>query len=473
MKKYSSYEEFDDDTGFTDKAGFTLAEKQIESTELCSTWQRLGNFSEVGCGKTVMATVTSYLKGVQTSLITVPPILIPQWQAWLLRFTPAVIRYQGTPQYRAGLRLDSSVRWIVMSHAILRQDFKYLYNTLNQSNLEIIVDEAQSIKNSGSVLYKCVTKLGAGKDIQLLTGTPTNKPMDAYAYIKIKTPEVYRSLGHFENIHVEERDFFRQPTKYAHLDFLAKNLALQTVRHNKKELFGYNLDPIYTPIPYDLDPDHLKLYEKLVDEQLLLLDNGSKIDATTAQRLYHALQQIVCNWSHFAGDGNKRSAIYDLLDQTIEETDCLNPSKSKLIVWTYYKMTSRAVTSYLNQKWPHTTVAAYSEADSANSVSRFMAYDTCRILVAQPSSAGVGLNPAPICSEALFIECSTQPMQVRQAIGRLDRMGQKVRPTIRFAQATGTIQGYLYSRLSNNDDLVLKVEDLKESLRRVLKGVSV
>lgn len=469
MKKYRNFEELEQETDFQKKAGFYLAPKQILSSETCAQWSRLANFSEVGCGKTVMATVASMLKGVETTVVTVPPILIPQWEEWLLRFNPKVVRYQGTPKYREKLQI-ADARWIIMSHAIFRQDFHYLYNNLHQKRLEIIVDEAQALKSSGSVLYRYVTKLGTGNDIQLLTGTPTNKPTDAYAYIKIKTPDMYRSLGHFENVHVEARDFFKQPTRYCNLDVLAKNLDIQVVKHTKEEMFGYNLTPIYVPLRYDLHARHLHLYEKLVDEQLLLLDDGTKIDATTAQRMYHALQQIVVNWSQFSGVHGDKSTAYDVVDQVVEETDCLNTSKSKLIIWTYYKMTSRNVIAYLSQKFPGAIVGAYSEVDSAKSIEGFMLNPAVRILVAQPSSAGVGLNPAHLCSEMLFLEASTIPMQMRQACGRVDRKGQTVRPTIRFAEAIGTIQKALYRRLSENDDLVVKVENLKSSLRDNLLG---
>lgn len=468
MKRFNSFEEMNEATGFESKAGFTLEPRQVDGVNFLSTFPRVGNFSDVGCGKTVMATALSMVKGPEVTLVTVPPILIPQWVTWLQNFSKDVVRYQGTPTYRAKLDLGNA-RWIVMSHAIFRQDYEYLRAKALRPSMEIIVDEAQALKNSASVLFKYVNRLSSIADVQLLTGTPTTKPTDAYSYIKLKTPTVFRSYGHFENTYVVEKDFFKQPVKYGNLDHLADTLALQTVKYTKEEVFGYNLTPIYTTIPYDLDRDHKRLYDKLVEEQLLLLDNGAKIDATTPVRLYHALQQIVCNWAHFSGEPH-RSAAYDILDEVVEDTNCLDVTHSKLIVWTYYKMTSRNVLEYCHKQWPGTTVAAYSEVDSAKSVKSFMEDPRTRILIAQPSSAGMGLNPAHLCSEVLFLEASTSPMQIRQAIGRVDRKGQTVRPTIRFAEAIGTIQKTLYGRLASNDDLVIRVENLKDSLRDALFG---
>ena len=42
----------------------------------------------------------------------------------------------------------------------------------------------------------------------------------------------------------------------------------------------------YNPIHYDMDPKHLKLYNKLVDEEMAKHPDGSMIDLTGAQALY-------------------------------------------------------------------------------------------------------------------------------------------------------------------------------------------
>ena len=300
----------------------------------------------------------------------------------------------------------------------------------------------------------------------MLTGTPTSKPGDSYSYIKLHSPSVYRSVGHFENVHVEDRDIFGQITKWRELDLLAQRFSAHSIRRTKEEVFGYNLKPIYQTLTYDMAPKHKKLYEQLVDEQLLLLPNGDKVDATTATRLYHALQQAVCNWHEFSGEADDRSAIYDVVDSVIEQTDCLNPAKSKLIIWTHYKRTSRNLLAYLGAA----AVGAYSEVDSNKSIEKFLNDPATRILVGQPSSAGVGLNPAHLCSEVLFVEASTVPLLMEQAIGRVDRKNQTTNPTIRFAAASGTIQQRLYDQLLKKADLVAKVEKRK-SLRDSLLGL--
>lgn len=307
------------------------------------------------------------------------------------------------------------------------------------------------------------------RNLQLLTGTPVNKVTDMYAYIKLLSPQVYRSYAHFCNMHVEEYNFFKQPVKFCNLDVARDAMGTYAISRTKEELHGYNLKPIYPDCEYELAPEHYKLYEKLVDEQLLVFDDGSKIDASSVHKLRHALQQVVVNLDHFSNDPTKRSAAYDLIDLTIEQTQCTDKSRSKLIIWTKYKRTSRSVTAHCTSLGIK-TVAAYSEADTAKSIDLFMEDEATRLLVAQYQSAGSGLNPQYVCSEALFLELDTVPLYVRQALGRLDRIGQKTAPTMRLAVAKGTVQEGLYHDLLKKDDVVAYLEPSKKGIRDMLLG---
>lgn len=463
---YPDFKTLDRALSFSEKAGFTLAEKQVQAIDELAGYTRSANFSEVGTGKTVMSTAVSLMAGCQTTLVLVPPIIIPQWVRWLQRFGFEVTDYRGTPAHREKKNLRA--RFVVMSHAIFRQDYPRIGAETLGAELEIIVDEAHALKSVASVLYRNVARVSAGNRLQMLTGTPTSKPVDAYAYIKQKTPSQYRSLGHFEGLHVAERDFFGKVTQWQHLDHVAKALALQTVKFTKEELFGLNLEPQFPDCSYELDPQHAKLYERLMEEQLLLLGDGTKIDATTSTRLFHAAQQIVCNWAHFSGE-DKRSAIFDVIDQTLEELDVNNVENSKLIIWTYYKLTTRKVLEYLKDQG-YSAVGAYSEVNSNKSFALFMDDPSVRVLVAQPQSAGVGLNAQSVCSEMLFVETPTTPLLARQAIGRVVRMGQTRKPRIKVAVAADTIQVRLLKMLMDNDDLVAKVENTPDSIRNWLKG---
>jgi len=450
-----------------EKAGYNLAPLQLYDLNQSVMWDRVKWFYEVGVGKTVCSTVQAWMIGCSHHLVLVPPILIPQWVSWLKKVDcDSVLAYKGTPKQRKVYDLKA-YRWVIMSYGIFREDFVRLLAELGPSHPHVIVDEAHNLKNSASQLYKKLLQFVANNPLQLLTGTPTSKPTDAYAYIKLTNPELYRSYAHFESMHVGERDFFGNIVAYNNMPLLQQNLAIQSLKRSKEEMFPGIIAPRYQVLEYELADKHKALYKKLAEEQLLLLDNGGKIDATTAQRLYHALQQIVINLDYFSGNPEARSTAYDLIDETIEETQCMKKGKSKLIIWTYYKRTSASILEYLSG-WR--SVGAYSGANSNKSVQQFMNDPGCRILVAQPMSAGLGLEPQHVCWENLFLEHSTVPLHFVQSVGRTDRKGQKHMPTMRVAVAKDTIQAPLHDRLLHNGDLVKQTEGNLASIRDAIYG---
>lgn len=430
---------------------------------------RFALFYQVGGGKTVVSTLVSLLWEEAHTLVVCPPILLPQWEAWLHS-----IKETDTSIYAGPKRTVSMLdhRWVIVSHAIFRDSFVDIQKFYKSKVANLIVDEAQALKNARSILFKKVGYfIAPDRRILLLTATPTSKPQDTFSYMKIKTPQVYRSFGQWKNTHVETEDIFGTYTAYKNLDLLAENFSIKSVTRDKKELFGDTLEPIYQPMVYDLSLRHLKLYYKLAEEQLLLLPGGDKIDATSSQRLRHALQQIVLNFAKFSGKPADRASGFDLLDEIVDQVNPMKVSNSKLCVWTYYKSSSALVIKHLQDRFGATAVVgAYSEVNSAKSVKAIMENNQCRIMVAQPSSVGVGLNLQHVCSEMLFMEQSTTPMMTKQAVGRVDRPSQKIRPTIRFAQAKGTIQIKLFQDLLNNDDLVQRVERTRKSLRDEIFG---
>lgn len=448
---------------------FEPSETQLTDALEATSLDRVAFLYDVGGGKTFVSTLISVVWDSDTNLIIVPPILIPQWYDWLKACNQESVCVYYGPN-RNLTQLD--YKWVITSHAIFRTDVKEIKGRLLGRRLNVVVDEAQALKNARSKLFKGVYDIVMPDNQSiLLTATPTTKPEDTYAYMRIKTPRLYRSFGHWENIHVDSRDIFGSVTAYRNLEQLAENFALKTFKRSKQEIYGDRLEPLFPVIPYELSKPHKKLYDRLLEEMMLILPNGEKIDATTAQSLRHKMQQIVLNFAHFSGNPENRSAAFDVLDQSIEEIDPMDKSKSKFCIWTYYQSSSRLVTSYLSEKFgPGAVCAAYGGVNSAKSVDRIMNDPETRFMVAQPKSVGVGLNLQHVCSEMLFLEMSTVPMDARQAFGRVDRPGQRVRPTIRLARAIGTVQMQLFDNLLKNDDLVSQVERTPTSLRQELLG---
>lgn len=449
---------------------FTPFDWQKEDIAAAIPHDRYALFLPTGAGKTCCGTLVTLAWGDPTVLVLLPPILIAQWVLWL-NSTPnsgGAIAFKGPPRIRHQLPIER-YKFIVMSMNIFRDDLEILLRNYEHQDVTLLIDEGHVVKNSGSKSFAAVRQFSLGRKLLLMTGTEMSSPRDAYSYIKLKTPSVYRSLSHFENLHVTEYDFFDQPKQWQGLDVISSNLYLQSAKRTKEEIHKHLPRANYARWTYDLAPAHKKLYDQLMEEMLLELPTGGKIDATTASALYNASQQIVCNWSAYAGKEDLRSAALDVLDEVFSEIDIGKPGSSKLIVWCWFRRTTESTLAYCNSKYPGAAVAAYSGSDSVKSVARFMDDPTCLILVAQPGSAGMGLNPQHLCWECLFLEAPTRTIPFKQAAGRIDREGQKFNPTIRVAMAAGTVQEDLFRKLLANDALVMEVQS-ERSLRAAIFG---
>lgn len=333
----------------------------------------------------------------------------------------------------------------------------------------VLVHNCHNLKNTESQNFKLAMRFSAGQNIALATGTELNDPADAYAYVKIKTPGIYQSYGHFKRVHVGSEDFFGEPSSWVNLDIMNRNLYLQSVQRTKEEVQKHLPRAKYMPLEYPLDAKHLKLYHELGEQQLLLLADGGKIDATSTQNLYHHMQQIINNPQDYGLD--MRPACYDVIDMLLEQLDFENlKAKRKFIIWTWYQQTTERVRDYLQSRFPGRVCTAYGKSNSDKEFASFKDDPEKWFMVAQPLSAGAGVEPQYVCYNCLFLETPTRSIAFRQAAGRLDRDGQSESANIWIGIAEGTVQETLYQNLLRNDELVQKVQKNPIDIRKMIYG---
>lgn len=429
-----------------------------------------GLYMDVGTGKTSVSTLMDlYLlaKGeIDHSIILMPPILLWGWGRFMSKI-PEVkhLIYEGTPAQRKKLDLGAH-EFTFMSYDIFKRDRERLDHVFRKRRVSMPADEATAIKNVGSANHRNYASFTSrdGSRRRLLTGTPLTTPIDAYAYVKLVAPGVYRSKAQFQNIHVRSYDNYGNPKSFTNLELLNENMGINSVRVLAEDVLK-DLPPVYhTEVPYTLSNDHLTLYRRLAEEQLLVFDDGSKIDATQQNKLYHALQQIVINYGKFAGDYSKVSQGVVLANQVLEEL-----GGRKLVVVGLYRATNELLQRQLAHAGAVAVYGGNSKTQNRAAVHRFLTDPKCRVIILQPQSGGYGLDGLQeVCSDMLFLECPTAPPWVTQTVARLKRNGQRLPVHVRFAIAQGTLQVRMLRNLLNNDQtinsIVRNTRDLRESL---------
>ena len=395
-----------------------------------------------------------------------PPVLITNWSRTLAKIKGVThTAYRGSPATRA--KLDLSTQFILMSYQIFKKDWARLHDTFVNFTVVILCDEATAIKNIGSDTHKKVRDFAVGNHLMLLTGTPLSSPMDAYAYVKLISPGVYRNQLQFERVHVAKYDFFNKPKEWTNIELLRENLALNSVRVLKEDVLK-DLPPItYTELVYDLNPPHKKLYDEIVNNQLKVLEDGRKLDLTNVSALFNATQQLPLNSLHFSG-GEIAPTALELLDEVMTEL-----GDKKLAIFTRYRMSNMLLIDHCSK---YNSVAIWGGAtpkQKQEAIDTFVNNPDCRVILLQHTSGGAGIDTLQqVCSDVLFLELPYTAADFTQNVARIHRSGQLGNVNVRIALADKTVQLYIWDMVQEKESLVNLCVRGPTDLRKALTGVA-
>jgi len=460
-----------------------------------SDWDKVALFMDVGVGKTVVSTLIAFwwaMRGdIDQILIIMPPIILLQWKEWIETFPDVTTSiYYGTLKQRE--KIDLSADFVLTSGGIFKNDFEKIKEYYQNKKVLLLVDEAASIRNIETLIYSAVREfvfLTPYKRLLMLTGTALGAPQHAYSYISLKTPDVYRDYLRFVMQHIERTDKFKRVTKYRNLDALAVNLMKQTIWLKAEDVL--DLPPV-TCVPkiYKLSKQHMKLYNDLVEEKLLELDDGVVLDGTTVERMRHVCQRVIMSPSTYM-DSKIVPAGFALIDSFTNELGIFrNKGKDKggasagvgtgacekIVIYCNYRSTNEHTYQYVTEKLKLKAVQAFGKLGPKKnmaSIQQFLKDPEVQVLIAHPGSVGIGGNFQSVCRAVLFLEIPTTANTYIQALGRVKREGQKRNIIVWLATAKNTIQVHLRQVVVKSEDMVQIVMPTKETLRSALFGLDI
>lgn len=311
----------------------------------------------------------------------------------------------------------------------------------------------------------------AERRIILMTGTPLTTPGDSYAYCTFTNRDAYLSRSFFEATHVAERDIFNNVTKYKNEDDLNANFMLNSGRVFRRDVDNNLPDVVYIPLRYELEKSHKKAYDELAENALLQLEDNT-ISADTIQKLHIMLQQIIVGYEFMSPEGDLRKTLrkkvkaFELIEQTMAEL-----GNRKLIIYAYYQNSIRALKEFCSQWKAVEIYGAMTAAQRTKNLDTFLNDPSCQILIGQPISMGSGLDSLKtVCSDILFIELPMIAKDFIQAVGRIDRNGQKEVCRVRVASAKGTLQVRRQESLLAKDSEANKIQLTYKDLRDWIFG---
>lgn len=445
-----------------------------------------GLYNEPGTGKTVVAQALNcyWAAKKEQSVVVMPPILLHQfWESLYDTFkgleshVSAHIFCQG-PADRARLKEawgdDNQPDILLVSYEMYLREYDYL----SRRNVKIF-DEAQNLKNEASKTFRSLEGwIEANKRevcCLIMTGTPAHTDLrDLYALTRLTNPNAYPNRKYFErrhciyeNINISDAQRKLNNTKsrsmrvlvgFKNVENLSREAYVNAMRVTKDKVCTLP-KPVVSILPVKLSDSHHKLYKKLSKERILEIGDVT-LSAIQEQLLRQKLLQLVtCPELFIPEDAKVENNVIHAVNNII---DGMYINETKIILFVNFRQSVEFVAELFKRFNPAKLNGAVTNKEAQKQ--KFLTDPTCRMLVANVESAGVGLNLQGVCHTAIFMEPTGVPGDFKQAVERLWRSGQMHLVNIYIIKALATIAPRAIKNMLNREESIRKVNRDRFSL---------
>lgn len=497
-------------------------------------------FMEQGTGKTPVVVNRICLEaarkraaggGMYRALIICPQQVRLNWQREFVRFatTPGktcIIRGENLKKMRTlidGVRDEKDCAWAASIISI--DSVRSVWSGMKKVEWDLVViDESHKIKNASTNRFKDLMEINdmRAKAKTILTGTPiTNTVFDLWAQFEWlgKGLAGFSTYANFRAFHGKYKDAIDKTTGnsirklmgFNNVPLIQERLARLSFLIRKKET-GLNLpEKVYDIYETAMLPKQAEVYKAVatklvaeIDEMLADAEiSGANI---TAEHILTKLIRLAQICSGFVKTDDiddvenslmiegkvlqisSKNPKIDALVKMIRE-DWENDSNSKCVIWATFIEDIRAISERLTAEWiPHvgyhkTIQKQYRVKDSAAAEDRINFDDNCRVLVANPASAGIGQNylgynvndadNSPMyVNHHIYFSCNWSATDRIQSEDRSHRRGTRTNLRITDLVIPYTIDQEIRDRVNDKRAMAMSIQDIRNILNNVLRNYS-
>ena len=368
------------------------------------------------------------------ALIVVPTSLIPNWQAEVARFAPAlrVLALHG-PQRGGDFSQLGTTDIVLTSYALLPRDVVQLRK---QPFSLIVLDEAQQVKNPRTQARRAVLSLRAPRCI-CLTGTPLENHLgELWSQVDLAVPGLLGDEGAF-------RRHYRVPIERHRdtecQDRLNRRLAPFILRRTKSQVASERPPKTEITRRVVLEGRQRELYESLrlsLTEELreVIAQRGIAHSGIVVLDALLKLRQVCCDPRLVkleAARGVRDSAKFELL---MDMLPALLAEGRKVLLFSQFTEMLKLIAHELDrQRIPYVTLTGETR-DRAEPVRQFQEGEVPLFLLSL-KAGGVGLN-LTAADTVIHYDPWWNPAAEAQASDRAHRIGQD-KPVFVFRLITG------------------------------------
>lgn len=422
---------------------------------------------EMGLGKTIQ--MISFLlsekneKGPEPNIVIVPTSLVYNWEDEVERFAPSLktLVIVGSKAERNEL-IDKVKDYdlIITSYPLIRRDVEEYKNIYFRY---CILDEAQHIKNQGSLNAKSVKNIKA-KNYFALTGTPMeNSLSELWSIFDFLMPGYLLTSGKFSEKY--ERPITREEDN-ERLRELSSQIKPFILRRTKKEVLKELPDKIEQKIVVDMVKEQKKLY--LAYLQAIKGEIDDEVNSKGYSKSHikilaglTRLRQICCHPGIFVEEYNGGSGKLDSLEEIVVEAV---DSGHRILIFSQFTTMLGRIKKLLETKRINTLYLDGSTpvVERGNLVRDFNK-GVGDVFLISLKAGGTGLN-LTAADMVIHFDPWWNPAVEDQATDRAHRIGQDKTVQVIKLVTKGTIEEKIFKLQEKKKEMIDKVITEGETL---------
>jgi SNF2 family DNA or RNA helicase len=462
---------------------------QAEGLSLCVHYQWYGLLDQTGAGKSIpVIGAALHFIGMGNKVVVVTlASLIYQFAESVIEEFKGIDKYvrvhvlDEEPKKRAKLfaqwETEGWPEMVVLSYELF--SYQKLCHTLKSHGYDVLItDESQKWKSPECQIAKRIADYVGDPEqpdtaFFPMTGTPMHTYLtDCYTLMTFLSPGAYLSYDAFVRKHCRfKRIRLKVPIKtkggkliryarelvgYQRHAELSANLYYRARRILKSDIPELRdlKEPIISEVAVKLAPAHRELYRKLTVERFLDLGDGMLLTALQEQDLRQKVLQIVtCPELYLPAGETLDNQVLTTCRTLIDEVS----DDSKVILFVNFRETVKHFAAAFADHNPAVMFGDLSKEQREANRDKFLHDPTCRLLVANPRSAGAGFNFQGVSHTVIFAEPTGSPGEFTQAMDRVVRPGQLWQCNIYVLKALETIAPNAIKNMLRRDTDIAQV----------------
>jgi hypothetical protein len=391
---------------------------------------------DMGLGKTIQ--LLAFLLCERTeracgpALLVCPMSVVSNWQREIEKFAPSLRTVIHHGEERAkGEGIEAAAKTadlVITTYALALRDEEHLGRVAWE---QVVLDEAQNIKNPEALQTRAVKRFRAGQKI-VLTGTPVeNRVSDLWSLMDFLNPGFLGGVSEFTR---QSRNTIRRLTRPFLLRRLKTDPAIVPDLPEKMEMKVY----------CDLTREQAVLYEAAVADLLERAGQASGIQRkgivlaalTKFKQICNHPAQYLRDGSALEGRSGKLARLAEMLEEAVSEGD-------KSLVFTQFREMGDLLQSYLSALFPEGVFFLHGEMpmkDRGEMIFRFQNEPgTPSVFILSLRAGGTGLNLTR-ANRVFHFDRWWNPAVEDQATDRAFRIGQTKNVQVHKLIAAGTVE---------------------------------